>query len=72
MLQADSWERDYTCTCFIFMKPTENMKRLLTKWIQAITDDSEAMEDQASCSSDALFSTACAGLPSNEAGHHHQ
>lgn len=53
MLQLDN--KSYACTCFIFMKPTSNMKRLLTKWMKSIVE-MEANDDQASQCSAALYS----------------
>ena len=45
MLQYDG-NAGNPCTCFMYMKPTEVMNKLLVKWTQAIVDADSWYEDQ--------------------------
>lgn len=55
MLQADGSEGN-PCTCFMFMKPTDKVKELLTGWIQA-AEEADAKINQVSKPS--LSSSEC-------------
>lgn len=46
MLQADGFQGN-PCTCFMFMKPTDKVKAMLTGWIQA-AEDADAKINQVS------------------------
>lgn len=45
MLQLDG-SAGNPCTCFMFMKPTEIVKELLVKWMEAIVNAEAWYEDQ--------------------------